>query len=113
LTEERREDRIFARLRCWCESNNVTLYARVGNVSEGGIFLRTRTPFAIGTKAKIRFPGQGLTQPEMSATVAWTREEGPEGPAGMGLNFDPLDSDMRALIRRIIEGEQRLKSGLS
>jgi uncharacterized protein (TIGR02266 family) len=107
LTDERREDREVTPLRCWCESGDVTLYARVGAVSEDAIFLRTRTPFVVGSRVKVRFPAHGLNPPEFVGSVAWVREEGSEGRAGMQLSLDRLDSEKLALIHRIIEGERR------
>ena len=38
--ENRKSARVPTRLRCWCEGENVTVYARIGNLSEGGLFLR-------------------------------------------------------------------------
>ncbi len=55
LAENRKHARVPSRLRCWCEGENVTVYARVGNLSEGGLFLRTSTPLATGAVATVRF----------------------------------------------------------
>src|SRR6185369_3065374 len=50
LAENRKTERVPSRLRCWCEGENVTVYARIGNLSEGGLFLRTSTPLERGSK---------------------------------------------------------------
>lgn len=105
LTEDhRKHDRVASRLRCWCEGDNITVYARIGNLSEGGLFLRTSTPLERGARAVVRFGGD---QPiEASARVVWSRLEGQGGPAGMGLAFEEIDDLRLAAIRRIVETER-------
>jgi uncharacterized protein (TIGR02266 family) len=93
-------------LRCWCEGENVTFYARVGNLSEGGLFLRTNTPLATGSRAVVRLNRSGEAEVQLLATVVWASAYG-EGPAGMGLCFEPLDSVTLERLRRIISLEQK------
>jgi len=105
MAENRRHARVSSRLRCWCEGENVTVYARVGNISEGGMFLRTSTPLERGAKATLRF---GQEEPvEAHALVVWSRVEGETGPPGMGLAFQDVDDGRREKIRRILETEAR------
>lgn len=79
------------------------MYARIGNLSEGGIFVRTSTPLARGTRAVLRFGADGL---EASALVVWSRMEGQGGPPGMGLVFGDLPDPVREAIRRLIEEDR-------
>jgi uncharacterized protein (TIGR02266 family) len=96
---------VKSRLRCWCEGDNITVYARIGNLSEGGLFLRTSTPLERGARAVLRF---GLEQPvEAVARVVWSRVEGQGGPPGMGLAFETVDEQAREAIRRLIEYESQ------
>jgi uncharacterized protein (TIGR02266 family) len=113
LKDNRKSERVDSRLRCWCEGDNVTFYARVGNLSEGGLFLRTSTPLSRGTHAIVRLQGQGEPSEEVraEATVVWTREQHLGGPAGMGLRFEGLDPKIIGAIRRIMAIELRSKSG--
>ena len=63
----------------------MTVYARIGNLSEGGLFLRTSTPLERGSRTVVRF---GESNIEATAQVVWARNnEGAEGPPGMGLMF--------------------------
>lgn len=103
--ENRKFRRVASRLRCWCEGENVTVYARIGNLSEGGMFLRTSTPLALGSKAVLRFGADDAI--EAIAVVVWARLEGDSGPPGMGLKFDLVDTNRLERIRRIIEAEQQ------
>jgi uncharacterized protein (TIGR02266 family) len=85
----------------------VTVYARIGNISEGGLFLRTSTPLPRGARAMVRF--KEADAPEVSApvTVVWTTSTGDGGPPGMGLRFEDLDEKSLETIRQIIIGEQQ------
>jgi uncharacterized protein (TIGR02266 family) len=104
VQENRRHRRVGCRLRCWCEGEKVTLYARVLNLSEGGVFLRTSTPLAEGSAATIRLGGkQGF---EVTARVMWCRLEGQVGPPGLGLQFERVDDPAREAIRRAMATEQ-------
>lgn len=95
----RKFERVSTRLRCWCEGENITVYARIGNLSEGGIFLRTSTPLERGSKATLRI-GTNL---EALARVVWSRNEGQGGPPGMGLEFENIDDGVREAIRALMQ----------
>ena len=103
LADNRKTERVPSRLRCWCEGENVTVYARIGNLSEGGLFLRTSTPLERGSRTVVRF---GDTNIEATAQVVWARSnEGAEGPPGMGLMFVDIDDSRRKQIRQLVEVE--------
>ena len=104
VSENRKYSRVLSRLRCWCEGDNITVYARIGNLSEGGLFLRTSTPLERGARAVLRF---GVEQPvEAVARVVWSRVEGQGGPPGMGLEFETVDEQVKDAIRRLIDTEK-------
>ena len=105
MTNNRKYERVPSKLRCWCEGENVTVYARIGNMSEGGLFLRTSTPLERGAVARLRFGAEGF---ETTARVVWSRVEGHEGPAGMGLEFDGPADQIREAIRRMIDEDHRI-----
>lgn len=103
--ESRKHSRVSTRLRCWCEGENVTVYARIGNLSEGGLFLRTSTPMPKGAQTLVRFrDGDAADAEEVSAeaTVVWTRDGLGDQPAGMGLRFGPMDPQKLETIRRLV-----------
>lgn len=102
--ENRKFYRVASKLRCWCEGDNITVYARIGNLSEGGLFLRTSTPLERGARAMVRFGGDLFI--EATARVVWSRVEGQGGPPGMGLAFEQVDESRRTAIRQIIETER-------
>ena len=105
MVEHRKHPRVPSRLRCWCEGENVTVYARVGNISEGGMFVCTSTPLREGASATLRF-GQDVSV-ETGAVVVWVHTGNGGMPTGMGLRFEPLDGARAEALRKLIEGEQR------
>ncbi len=106
MEENRKTLRVHSRLRCWCEGENVTVYARIGNLSEGGLFLRTSTPLPQGSTARIRFGEPGI---EAMATVMWARASDGGGPPGMGLRFQDVDDQRLEQIRRLVQREGEKK----
>jgi uncharacterized protein (TIGR02266 family) len=110
VRENRKHARVEARLRCWCEAESVTFYARIDNISEGGLFLRTHTPLAKGTAAQLRI-GQGADGIETEAQVMWSSAMGAEGPPGMGLRFEGLSGDTRARLRALVGVERVVSAG--
>lgn len=103
MSENRKHMRVMSRLRCWCEGDNVTVYASIGNLSEGGIFLRTSTPLEAGSRATLRFGSEHLV--EMVARVVWVFAGDQGAPGGMGLAFEALDEGTRSAIRQMIDSE--------
>ncbi len=101
-SENRRHSRVPTRLRCWCEGENVTVYARIGNLSEGGLFLRTSTPLPDGARTTLRFRDGESEEVSAEATVMWSRQ-GVGDQAGMGLKFGPMDARRLEAIRRMVE----------
>ena len=108
MSENRKHERVPTQLRCWCEGDNVTLYVRITNLSEGGLFVRTSTPLACGAQAVVRLTPGGDPELQARATVVWLREEVERAyPPGMGLRFEPLDDDTLGRLRNIISQQQK------
>jgi uncharacterized protein (TIGR02266 family) len=81
----------------------VTEYA--GNLSIGGMFVKTSSPRSPGTRFGFELNAEeDLTLVRGVGQVVWTRgESGPAGPAGMGVRFVEVDPAGRELIFRIID----------
>src|SRR5882724_3198917 len=76
------------------------------DVSRGGIYIKTPSPFLPGTllKFEIRIADD---KPMLQGVgrVVWKREApgaGPDKPAGMGVKFIKVDEASRALIDRLV-----------
>src|SRR4051794_8262563 len=77
------------------------------DVSRGGIFIKTPSPFLPGTllKFEIRIADD---KPMLQGVgrVVWKRDSttsGPDKPAGMGVKFIKVDESSRALVDRLVE----------
>lgn len=108
MKDNRKHARVESRLRCWCEGDNVTFYARVGNISEGGLFLRTSTPLARGTRTVVKLVIDERGAVQAPARVVWARDEADDGSAGMGLVFEELGEMELERLRRLIDHEKGL-----
>ncbi|MEP7125864.1 MAG: TIGR02266 family protein [Byssovorax sp.] len=79
------------------------------DVSRGGIFIKTPSPFPPGTLLKFEI----RIQDEQSVLagvgrVVWKRdagEPGLESPAGMGVKFIKIDDKSKGLIQRLVESQ--------
>ncbi|HEY0194074.1 MAG TPA: TIGR02266 family protein [Kofleriaceae bacterium] len=76
------------------------------DVSQGGIFIRTKEPLAVGTQMKFEFQLRDAS-PLIAGegTVVWTRENDPSRPAiapGMGVRFDRLADGSQNILERIL-----------
>src|SRR5882672_6432303 len=76
------------------------------DVSQGGIFIRTKEPLAVGTQMKFEFQLRDAS-PLIAGegTVVWTRENDPSRPAialGMGVRFDRLVDGSQSIFERIL-----------
>ena len=89
------------RQRCWCEGSNITVYTQMGNISEGGLCLRTQAPLAPGERVRVRL-GHDSADLELEAAVVWRLAPG-QGPGvepGVGLRFDGNGASASAALRR-------------
>jgi uncharacterized protein (TIGR02266 family) len=76
------------------------------DVSQGGIFIRTKEPLAVGTQMRFEFQLRDAS-PLIGGegTVVWTRENDPSRPAiapGMGVRFDRLAEGSQSVLERIL-----------
>jgi uncharacterized protein (TIGR02266 family) len=76
------------------------------DVSQGGIFIRTKEPLAVGTQMKFEFQLRDAS-PLIAGegTVVWTRENDPSRPAiapGMGVRFDRLAEGSQGVLEKIL-----------
>ena len=86
------------------------LTGRTANVSKGGLFLTLRDPLPVGSLVRFRLQlGDPPTTVEGTGEVVWIRAhgEGPNRPAGIGVQFRYLDDQGSRLLR--IEVEKALE----
>jgi uncharacterized protein (TIGR02266 family) len=75
------------------------------NLSRGGLFLETETDLPIGAEVGLKFavPGAGALQ--LTGRIAWRRgHESPDGPPGLGVEFEDLVAQLGGTIDRLVGG---------
>ncbi len=106
MSEHRTQQRKLVGLLVKLKHSGVDEFAQkyATNLSEGGMFIRTREPKPRGTELNFKVEianGQRVLQG--IAIVRWTRgENDPAGPPGMGLEFLKLDDASRALVDKMV-----------
>ena len=72
-----------------------------GDISEGGVFVSTYRDLATGTPVDLEFelPGSNRVV-KAKGEVRWHRSASPDVPPGVGIAFDELADEDRALIHR-------------
>ncbi len=99
MKEQRRHPRALSHERCWCEAEDITIYAQIENLSEGGLFLRASAPLGRGAQVQLRL-GSGNDEVCAAAAVVWRRGDGAsDEEPGMGLRFEPLDRKAAVVLR--------------
>ena len=64
------------------------------NISTGGIFIETRTPFSIGQQITLTFSPSNSKEPiKITGQIVWT------GSLGIGVKFKKPNQDLEALIK--------------
>ena len=73
------------------------------NINEGGLFVETEKPPAVGTEVSLQFRIPGSEEPVVSSGRVVRTDRG-----GMGIEFDGLDADSRSRINELV---RQLRSG--
>jgi uncharacterized protein (TIGR02266 family) len=72
------------------------------DISAGGIFVATHELMDIGTQVSVSFALPAVGEIKADGTVVWVRQP-LEGKPGIGIRFEKLGADERALIERFTE----------
>jgi uncharacterized protein (TIGR02266 family) len=79
------------------------------NVSEGGLFIATHVPRAVGQAVEVLFTLPGAPRPiRVDCVVCWVRpySEGSGLPAGMGLRFVDLSPEDAQLVAGFVRARE-------
>src|SRR5581483_12043194 len=98
-------------MRFACETLTDFLDQHAGDVSRGGIFVRTRELLAVGCPVNLNLQlGNGVTLLAGTATVFWTRANDPAGAEsepGMGLRFGRMTKHSQDVLSFILAEKAR------
>ena len=97
--EHRQHKRIAVNQEFRCIEEYIAEY--VSNISQGGVFIRSKNPLPVGTKVTLQFSVilDDIEQVEGEGEVV--RVNNSEGNTGMGVAFTRLSADSKELIDEI------------
>jgi type IV pilus assembly protein PilZ len=104
--DRRQWERVLVDLEVDYRSDDTFLFAYITDISQMGIFVRTVTPEAPGTRLNLRFCPPGMGVLECEGEVIWINPYRP-GDAenlnpGMGVQFVDLTREQRDHLRQLV-----------
>ena len=106
--DKRNDDRSQVVLKIKFKSENLDQFIQrySVDVSQGGIFIRTKKPLDVGQKLRFEFQLKDSSPLIMGeGVVMWTREKDPSRPdvaPGMGVKFEKLEGESRKTIETVL-----------
>ncbi|MFC1822963.1 TIGR02266 family protein [Thermodesulfobacteriota bacterium] len=105
---DRSAPRIAKTLSLNFKDGHAFIKAYTGDISNGGLFIKTAKPLKQGEQFLLKLQLPGLSEPmKIKSEVAWarTQKEGEEkAPAGMGVKFCEMEQKDREIIKQFLEG---------
>jgi len=102
-TERRRSDRVDLVVRVDYKTVDELFSEFARNINEGGLFIETETPPAIGSEVALQFSIPGSDQPLQVIGRVVRASPGDRGePPGMGIEFENLDNQSQDLIDELV-----------
>jgi Tfp pilus assembly protein PilZ len=99
MRELRRHLRVDYQRRAWCEHRDWTQYLAITNLSHGGLFIQTPTPFQAGELLRITFSDDGRIV--LEAEVVWAKRGRQVGVGCQIVDFHDGEARYAALIDRL------------
>ncbi len=72
------------------------------NISEGGVFVSTLSPPAMGEKVELAVGVEDGEPISLIGTVRWHRTDDDGNPTGCGVQFDEMDDDQRRTMEMLL-----------
>jgi uncharacterized protein (TIGR02266 family) len=88
------------------EDHNGFREAYTGNISQGGLFIKTKSPLDTGEELLLKLKLPGISDPlKIECNVVWTRKQwkNTKQPPGMGVKFGKLDSDDYTVLTQYLK----------
>jgi len=88
------------------EDHNGFMEAYTGNIGQGGLFIKTKSPLETGEEFLIKLKLPGISDPlKIECKVIWTRKRGENAkqPPGMGVKFGKLDPDDHTVLTQYLK----------
>jgi uncharacterized protein (TIGR02266 family) len=111
----RKEARAQKSLSVMFKDRQSFIKAYTGNISKGGLFIKTERPLKEGEKFLLKMQLPDLSEPmKLDCEVAWTREqsETEKRPSGMGVKFCEMSKQDSQILNRYVQtlnkGEEKI-----
>ena len=100
------DNRTPVRTQVECRAGGPSFSAESLNISRGGVFLQTDYLLPAGSTLQLIFSLPDGPRISAHGRVAWTRPPGdPQGPAGLGIQFESITPEILRVIEGILEKE--------
>jgi uncharacterized protein (TIGR02266 family) len=106
--DERRVNRrlaLHATVSCQSETNFFFGFSE--NISEGGVFVSTFSPPAVGERVQLKISVEGSGSVTVWGDVRWHRTAGDGSPTGCGVAFGELGFAERTAIEMLVHNAER------
>lgn len=112
--EKRVMPRVNTSIEIEYSSSGASRYSYMLNLSSGGIFIKTASPFPIDAELTMSFqlPGDPDTL-QVRGRVVWTKPETGAFPAGMGIQFLDPPPECRQKILSFVQDRLRKRPAAS
>ncbi len=88
------------------EQSEEFISTKIGDVSWGGVFVLMDPPPQPETRLVLQFTmTEDNVSLDLGGKVVRSRPGGDSEPAGIGVQFDPLDDETRSLLQKLINDE--------
>lgn len=87
-----------------CNGTPYELYT--GDISEGGVYIKTKEPFPVGSKVEISLHMGAVSHIQLRGIVVSAKLPSPDmsgNPAGMGVEFKEVRDDERKILRDFVK----------
>ena len=106
----RKDDRLERRISLAFKDRQAFVKAYTGNISRGGLFIRTDCPLKKGEQFLLKLQLPDLSEPiKINCEVAWarTQSEGETRPSGMGVKFCEMSKRDNQLLTQCFQAIQK------
>jgi len=103
---KRKHVRIALCHRVYVTHNGTSHELYTGNISEGGVFIKTNEPFQAGSKVEISLPMEAGNHIHLRGIVVSVKrpyEDMSSRPVGMGIEFKEVRDDERKILRDFVK----------
>jgi type IV pilus assembly protein PilZ len=102
--ERRRDPRTPVNIRIDYQTVDAFFSEFASNINQGGLYIKSASPLAPGTRLNIQFLLPNTTRPvQVEGEVVWVNEKTTKGiDPGMGIKFGELTPELKAQINDLV-----------